>query len=267
MQVPVISILLSVYNEEQNIINSIESINNQTFKNWELIIIDDASNDKTFEIISKLSAKNSKIKIIKNPKNYGLAKSLNKGIKIAKGEFIARVDADDINLPHRLEKQYQFMIENKNVDALGTGAWLVDKNGERLKSISLTKKFNINDKKIFSKSIFLHPSVMFRKSFFSKIGNYDSSFLRAQDKELWLRGLSNGAYFTNLSEALIEYNTNNYIQSWKNVYLTLVSLIRLQKKYNFKNGYLFIIKFIIFSILTNLKIYKPLKKTSVFLNK
>ena len=258
MKAPLVSILMSIYNEERNLINSIKSIDKQTLKNWELIIIDDGSSDKSFQIISKILKSNPKIKLIKNKKNLGLAKSLNKGIKIAKAKFIARVDADDVNLPSRLYKQYQFMKKNKKIDALGTGAWLVDRNGKRFRSMSLNKKFSFKDEKIFSKSIFFHPSVMFRKSFFQKFGYYDSSFLRAQDKELWLRSLSNGAVLANLSDKLIEYNTKNYIQTWINVYLTLISLIRIQKKFKFKNGYIFIAKFVLFSVLTNLKIYKPM---------
>lgn len=261
MRVPLISILMAVYNEEQSILKSIKSIQNQTFKNWELIIIDDGSKDKTFELISKLIFKNSKIKLIKNSKNLGLSESLNKGIKLARAKYIARADADDINLPDRLKKQYKFLLENKKIDALGTGAWLIDKNGKRHKSAFFNKKFSIHDRKIFSKPIFFHPSVMFRKRFFRKVGVYDPNFLRAQDKELWLRGLKKGAIYSNLSEALIEYNTRNYVRSWKDIFLTTTSLTRLQKIYKFRFGHIFIVKFILFSILTNLKIYKPLTRS------
>lgn len=110
MRVPLISILMAVYNEEKSILKSIKSIQNQTFKNWELIIIDDCSKDKTFKLISKLIFKNSKIKLIKNSRNLGLSESLNKGIKLARAKYIARADADDINLPDRLKKTIPIFI-------------------------------------------------------------------------------------------------------------------------------------------------------------
>src|SRR3990172_12530717 len=121
MNNPVITVLMSAYNAEKYLREAIESILNQTFKDFEFIIINDCSTDKTKKIIEEYANKDARIKLINNATNLGLTKSLNIGLKEARGEYVARLDADDVALPERLEKQYEFM--NKNRDITLTGAW------------------------------------------------------------------------------------------------------------------------------------------------
>lgn len=104
-----LSVVMGGYNEENLLNNSIESILNQSYKEFEFISIDDGSTDNSLEIIKEYAKRDKRIKVIKNPLNIGLTKSLNKGIRIAQGEFIARQDAHDFSLPHRLEKQLKFL--------------------------------------------------------------------------------------------------------------------------------------------------------------
>lgn len=118
---PLVSVILSVFNDDERIKEAVESILNQTYKNFELLIMDDGSTDRTFEIIN--SFKNNKIKIFQNQKNIGLTKSLNILIKNSNGDYIARQDSDDISLHNRLDKQYNFM-HNKNLDACTTRAYI-----------------------------------------------------------------------------------------------------------------------------------------------
>jgi len=114
-----VSIVMSVYNAQKYLDEAIESILNQTYSNFEFIIINDGSTDKSLEIIENYAKKDSRIIVI-NRENKGLIYSLNEGIRKANGKYIARMDADDISLPQRLEKQVEFMEKNKNIGICGT---------------------------------------------------------------------------------------------------------------------------------------------------
>lgn len=115
---PAISVLMPVYNSEKYLNEAIESILNQTFVDFEFIIINDASNDNSENIIE--SYQDSRIKYFKNEKNLGVAKTLNKGLKLAQGKYIARMDSDDISLPERLYKQFKFMEVYNDIDVCGS---------------------------------------------------------------------------------------------------------------------------------------------------
>ena len=111
LKTPEISVIMSVYNGEEYLESAIESVMNQTFKDWELIVINDCSTDSTAEILDRLAKKDERIKVHPNEVNLRLPKSLNKAISLCSGKYIARMDADDICLPERFEKQYKFMEE------------------------------------------------------------------------------------------------------------------------------------------------------------
>ena len=123
-----VSVIMSVYNEEATIAEAIESIIAQTYTDWELIIINDCSTDGSPEIVRRYAREQNRIRIFENEHRLGLAASLNKGIKAARGKYIARMDGDDFSYRERLEKQVTFMIDNPVVDVLGTGAELIDGN-------------------------------------------------------------------------------------------------------------------------------------------
>lgn len=119
-ELPLIYVVMSCYNREKYVVEAIESILNQTYTNFEFIIIDDCSTDNTFEIVKEYAKKDNRILALKNDKNYCYVHSLNKGIEIAKGKYIARMDDDDISLPERFEKQVEFLEKNEDIIALGT---------------------------------------------------------------------------------------------------------------------------------------------------
>jgi glycosyltransferase involved in cell wall biosynthesis len=222
---PKISVIMSVYNCDKYVREAILSILDQSFSDFEFIIINDGSTDKSREIIE--SIKDERVILINN-QNKGLTKSLNEAVKLSKGEFIARMDADDISLKDRFEKQINFL--NLNLDISMCGAWadFIDADENFLK----TYKRPITDKEIKKKIIFhnpfIHSTVMIRKEIFSKVGLYNESFRFAQDYELWTRVVSKFKT-ANLSEVLLKYRVlNESITKSKNLKVRLLGIkIRL----------------------------------------
>jgi glycosyltransferase involved in cell wall biosynthesis len=125
---PKVSVVMSVYNGEKYLCEAIDSILNQTFENFEFLIVNDGSTDRTLEILQ--SYRDPRIKVINNERNIGLTASLNKGLKIAKGEYVARMDADDVSFPHRLEQQKAFLDRNPRVAMVGSWAEVIDESGK-----------------------------------------------------------------------------------------------------------------------------------------
>ena len=176
---------MSVYNDEKNIDKSIESIMSQTYKNLELHILDDGSNDKTWKIINKYKTEYQNIFIYKNNSNLGLTKSLNYLIDQTNGEIIARHDSDDLSNPERIEKQLNIMTKY-NLDFCTTRAQIIQNN-------KITPKFSYYiPKKIVVKykNPFIHGTLMIKKSVIVNVGMYDENFYYAQDYKL-MRDLLN----------------------------------------------------------------------------
>lgn len=172
MKQPLVSVLMPAYNAEKYITEAIESILNQTYKNFEFIIIDDCSTDKTWKIIQKYQKKDQRIIIFRNKENLNLGKTLNLGINNAKGKYIARMDADDISLPYRLEMQVKFLEDNPRVGIVGSNLIIIDKNNYPI----ATRRYPLKDKdirnKIFLYNPFAHPVIMYRKNVVQKAGLY-----------------------------------------------------------------------------------------------
>ncbi len=192
---PKVSVLMAVYNSAKYLKPSIESILNQTFIDFEFIIIDDCSSDNSLSLLE--SYQDKRIKIIKNVKNQGLTKNLNKGLKIARGDYVARMDDDDISSLDRLEKQYNFMERNKEVFLCGSLGYVIDENGKRIGEKNLEIK-NIKKRLLFNNQ-FIHSSLFFKRGVF-----YDESFERAQDYEFVLR-IASKYKVANLEERLVEW--------------------------------------------------------------
>jgi len=182
---PKISVIMSVFNIKEYVVESIESILNQTFKHFEFIIIDDGSSDKTREILKSL--KDSRIRLIFNEKNIGLTKSLNKALKLARGEYIARQDGDDISLPQRFERQLEFLDKNPEIKVIGTFGYSIDKKGEILRKETFPVYPEEIKKNLIIKNPFLHPSILIKKEVLQEVGGYNEKFTTTQDYELWFR--------------------------------------------------------------------------------
>ena len=203
-----VSVLLSTYNSEDSIGESIDSLLRQTYKNLEILISDDGSTDRTKEICKKFQLKDERILFSSNKKNIGLTKSLNNLAQKASGSLIARHDADDISLPYRIEEQIEFM-KKKKLDAVTTRS-LVKQNNKKRPGIS----FYIPDKLLINrKNPFIHGTLIIKKNVFQEIGYYDERFYYAQDYKLFYDLLNKGYKVKTLNKALYILNTENNISS------------------------------------------------------
>jgi len=198
---PKISVIMPVYNtEEKYLKEAIESILNQTFADFEFIIIDDGSSNNAQEVI--LSYKDSRILYIKNEQNLGLIKTLNKGLDLAKGEYIARMDSDDISLAERFQKQTDFLDKNSEVDILGT--WFNCIPRDRVIE-TFTADEEIRECMLINSNNIGHPTVMIRKSTVDDLKiRYDETYLYVEDYALWL-SLIDKVKFANVPEILLNY--------------------------------------------------------------
>ncbi len=204
MKQPLVSIIMGAYNCEDTISNCIKSILKQTYPNWEFIICDDCSTDNTLSIIKKFQEQDNRIIIIHNEENLRLAASLNKCLEIAKGKYIARMDADDESLPERIERQVNFMEKNKEFDVVGCSRIIFDEKGEKgiRKSIEFPNKNNL-----LKSTPFAHPTIMMKKEIYEKLGGYvsNNSTMRAEDLELWFRFYEKNYRGYNIQNPLYKY--------------------------------------------------------------
>ena len=207
---PLVSVVMSVYNGGQWLTAAIESIIHQTYINWEFIIVDDNSNLATKNILNSYKL-NPKFKIITNESNLGLTKNLNTAIAVAHGEFIARMDADDISMPDRIEKQVSYLIQKPDVSVVGSFIECIDETGNQ--------KANWNDDRnaitwitikstLPWKSCLAHPTVVFRKSIFEKY-KYNESQIHSQDWDLWLQLAADNVIIEKINEPLLQYRVHN----------------------------------------------------------
>lgn len=202
-----ITVGLPFYNNEKTLEIAIKSIIQQTFKNWELILIDDGSLDDSIAIAEKMASIDERISLISDGKNKGLVHRLNQIIDVAQGDYIARMDADDIMLPERLEKQFAVFISNSKIDIVATAAFTIDENDNPI-GIRDTEDIIFKSKKdIFKKSLLIHPSILVKKEWY-KSNRYDKEYIRAEDFELWCRTFSYTKFFR-ITEPLLLYREGN----------------------------------------------------------
>jgi glycosyltransferase involved in cell wall biosynthesis len=201
---PAISVILPVYNAGIYLQQAIESILNQTFEDFELIIINDGSTDKSLETINEFI--DSRIVII-NQQNQGLAKTLNIGISAAKGDFIARMDQDDISLKNRFETQFSFFIKNPMLSVISGAVEYIDENGITIgRSFPVTTTFGVKKSLLNFGCVICHPAVMMRTKDLTAVGGYSESVGgRFTDYHLWIKFLRNGYHLQNQSKIILQY--------------------------------------------------------------
>ena len=204
---PLLSVLMPVFNSERFVSEAIESILNQSFKDFEFLILDDASADKSIEIIKDYEKKDPRIKVFQNEKNLGVVESRNKLINLAKGRYIAWIDSDDIALENRFEEQIKFLDEHSEIGLVGTYPIIIDENGKETgKWLFETdpQKLKIE---LFFHSPFLSSSVIIRKNCLPQ-NFYDPRFPVSEDFDLYSK-ISEHSETANIPEFLVKYRINS----------------------------------------------------------
>lgn len=200
---PLITVLMPTYNCEQYVCEAVESILNQTYTNFECIIIDDCSTDATVDIIKAFN--DARINLIIKPKNSGYTNSLNYGLTIAKGKYIARMDGDDISLPNRFEKQVAVLEHDKNIAVCGSVFKIIDSNT----IISPPEIHEDIKTELLKDSCIGHPTAMIRKSILDNNSiKYNPNYEPAEDYDLWVR-LSQLGKLYNIQEVLFLYRVHD----------------------------------------------------------
>jgi len=200
-----VSVILPAFNAEKYIAEAIDSILGQTYSNFELIILNDCSKDRTEEIV--LSYDDPRIVYLKNEENLGVAATLNKGLEVARGEYTARMDADDISLPERFEKQVAYLDANEDIAVLGTNVESFNESGTISSGWSAQDPLQTKVDMLFACGM-AHPSVMMRTDVIRALGGYDVEFNGLEDYELWCRVLEQHQ-ITTLPDILLRYRVHN----------------------------------------------------------
>lgn len=217
-----ISVLMPVYNGEKYLKQTIESVLGQSYSDFEFIIVDDGSTDSSVQIVRGFG--DSRIRLIQ-ANHGGIVGALNRGMEEAAGEYLARIDADDVCLPHRLETQLKYMESNDDVVVCGTWASTIDENGNVTGALEYPP---VEDQEIRNYMIlhnpFIHPSVMFRRKAVVEAGAY-KNFKHTEDYELWTRALCRGKGH-NIPERLIQYRIHSsQVTRTSNLKMKLVGII------------------------------------------
>ena len=227
---PDVSVIMSVYNGEDYLSEAIESVINQSLENWELIVINDCSTDSTGEILSGFASKDERIMVYTNEVNLKLPASLNKAVSLSNGKYIARMDADDICLPERLEKQFKFMEEHSEVSMSSCRFMTVKKGiyapggaGGRCDNEALKAM-------LLAANPILHPGVIAKAEVMKKY-NYDTSLTCTEDLELWTRMTMAGLKMQILPEYLLIYRLHDKQITSTTIERQHTEVLKIQNKY------------------------------------
>jgi glycosyltransferase involved in cell wall biosynthesis len=209
MNQPLVSVLMPCFNVEKYVEESLNSILNQTYQNLEIIAINDFSSDNTGNILHSMAQKDSRIKVVENEENLKLIKTLNKGIGLCSGEYIARMDSDDIALPTRIEKEVAFLEQNKDHDIVSTQFYAFPSENPNKRSLHHNPiRYEELCAYLLFKSGICHPAVMIRKRVFTELGlSFGAEYLHVEDYALWSQAL----YLTklaNVDEGLLLYRVH-----------------------------------------------------------
>jgi hypothetical protein len=198
-----ISVVMSVFNGQAFLADAVESILGQSFDDFEFVIIDDGSTDQTSEILRRYVAQDARIRIHRHD-NMGRTQSLNVGIRIASGKYIARMDADDISLPNRFQEQFSFMEGHPDVGLLGGAFQLISEDGSVLDAIRCPTQDSEIRSAMRIENPVCHPAAFLRKDLVLAVGGYRKPFVESEDYDLWLR-ISERSQLANLETCVLQY--------------------------------------------------------------
>ncbi len=218
-----LTVLMGVFNGLPQLGEAIESILGQTFADFEFLIIDDGSSDASAELIADYAARDRRIRFLRNVQNVGLGGVLSRGVQEARGSLVARMDADDVAMPGRLQRQLDFLRDNPGVHVVGSYALDMGKDGTPVRERRVPTTHEKIAELVWT-SPFIHPTVMFRRDAILRVGSYSPHIRRRQDYDLWFRCVAGGLRLANIPEPLIYYHFSedtlrrNHVRSiWEQV--------------------------------------------------
>jgi glycosyltransferase involved in cell wall biosynthesis len=230
-----VSVLMAVRDDAARAGRAVGSILTQSFQDLELLLVDDGSQDDTFSVLTDCAEGDDRIQLTRNRQPLGLAACLNRVAGVARGDFLARMDADDVALPARLETQLRFMDEHPEVDILGSAAYRVDLSDNVLGIMDVETSHARLVEQIYWRNPFIHPTVVMKRTAFFRVGGYDASFRRAQDYDLWLRA-ARMCCLANLESPLLRYCVDGSI-AWGTLPFTSGAVTRAVKRDGRPRGY------------------------------
>ncbi|MBQ8619644.1 MAG: glycosyltransferase [Clostridia bacterium] len=232
-----VSVLMGIFNCEQTLEAAVSAIENQTYTDWELILCDDGSTDGTYSVAQRLAERDSRIILLKNTRNEGLNKTLNRCLAHATGEYIARMDGDDDCMPHRFERQVSFLESQAEYAIVSSPMILFDENGEWGKTSAMEYP---KAEDLIAGSPICHAPVMMRRECMMAVGGYteDARMLRVEDVNLWIKLYAAGYRCCNITEPLYRMrNDQNALNRRKYRYRVNSTYVRLKGCRQLKMGW------------------------------
>lgn len=246
-QKKLVSVIIPAYNAELYIAEAIDSILEQTYTNFEVIVIDDASTDKTVAIIKRYEKKDKRLRIYKNKKNMGIGANRSRGIELAKGEYICWQDADDVALPSRLQLQVNYLDTHSDVGVVGGFIKFFDENTD-----GPVRRYAETDgllrRNIFRYNPVAQPASMFRKECFDKVGFYDETYKVSEDLDMLFR-VGVHYKFANVQQVVLRYRQSITSLTRANLRSMELATLRLRRKYASHPAYHFSLFDRIFNLL------------------
>lgn len=221
-----LTIGLPFFNNAHTLANAVKSVLLQSFTDWEMILIDDGSTDGSVEIAASMVTIDSRLSLVSDGSNKGLITRLNQIIDMAKGDFIARMDADDMMLPEKLQWQMEVLLKNKHIDVIDTAAYTINEQDEPT-GLRGTEDIATSRKEVIKNVLLFHPTVIAKTSWF-KLNRYSPDFLRAEDYELWNRTFET-TVFHRIKKPLFLYREGKV--NVKNYALSMTAVRKVIKRY------------------------------------
>jgi glycosyltransferase involved in cell wall biosynthesis len=224
---PLVSVVMSVFNGQTYLATAIESILQQTFRDFEFLAVDDGSTDRTADILTTYADRDKRMRVFQQP-NQGRATSLNDGIKLARGKYLARMDADDISLPDRFAEQVDFMEQHPDVGVLGGAYERITGNGEIIDVIRPPSRDSEIRSVMLHHNPMCHPAIMMRREMVLKSGGYRQALLDADDYDLWLR-MCERSKIVNLGSVILQYRIHGNQVSVRNTRHQVLCVLAARK--------------------------------------
>lgn len=237
MNTPKITVIMPFYNCEKFLDRALTSVLTQSFRDFEVVLINDSSTDGSDSLV-KTYIHDKRIRYFVNNEKVGITKNLNFGLSLAKGDIVARMDGDDVSEKDRLKTQYAFLKNNPTITLVGSWAKAVDENGDFIRNIVLPVSNDEIRRSVLTANPFVHPSVLFRKKDIMAVGGYRECIKRGQDYDLWLRLVFSEYKVANIPEYLVRYTSRKLtnegdIAEYKAIFLNKLALIKQYKIHPF----------------------------------